>query len=68
MVAKMNGEAPDDWKEAATLLGANLNRAREWFKENVETNDRATLWGAPEIFVRRLPSYSAKPFKHWEAA
>ena len=69
LVAKLSdGPLPADWKEASMRFKYIMDDARAWMKENVETNDRATLWGAPEIFVRRLPSYSAKPFKkHWAA-
>jgi len=48
----LDAKLPDiDWPER-----------RKWYAANVDHNDRATVWGAPEIFVRRLPSYSAKPF------
>lgn len=58
LVAKLtDGPPPADWKEACTRFHYILDEAREWVKENMETNDRATLRGAPEIFIRRLPSY-----------
>jgi hypothetical protein len=62
LVAKLTGQPPADWKEASMRLGVILEDAKAWYASNVDHNDRAALRGAPEIFVRRLPSYSAKPF------
>jgi len=36
-------------------------KATAWGKDNVTINDRATLRGAPTIFIRSLPSYKPKP-------
>ncbi len=42
----------------AELPGLDWPERRKWYAENVEHNDRAALTGAPEIFIRKLPSYS----------
>ena len=57
LVAKIYDYVPKDWKDACCKM--NGEEARKWYAENVDHNDRATLRGAPEIFVRRLPNYAA---------
>jgi hypothetical protein len=59
MAAKILGLKPADWREACAALHGKGDTLREWWKENVEVNDRATLRGACEIFIRQLPSYWA---------
>jgi len=61
-IAEIYGYKPKDWKDAHSKL--NKEEFKRWWDENVEVNDRATVRGAPEIFVRRLPSYHA----HWREA
>ena len=68
LAAAVLDEPFDDWKGACAALNGRKDELQEFWQANVAVNDLATLWGAPDIFVRRLPSYSAKPFKHWEAA
>lgn len=36
---------------------------RLWYEKNVSRNDRATLRGAREIFIRLLPSYPAEAYR-----
>jgi len=51
------------WIKAMAALSEKREEVKEFWDANVVVNDRATLIHAPEIFIRRLPSYSAKPFK-----
>lgn len=52
-------EPVHDWKEAMKMLSYGLDSIKEFMAGNVVTNDRSTLWGAPEIFIRRLMNYEA---------
>lgn len=55
-VAAKAGHCVSGWKEAYEKLDREAF-ARFW-SENVVVNDRATLRGAPEIFIRGLPNYA----------
>jgi hypothetical protein len=58
LAAKLkDGPPPSDWKAACASLHNITPEIRKFFDEHVATNDRATLWGAPEIWIRRLPNY-----------
>lgn len=55
-VAAKLGKNPKDWRDAYSKM--TKEEFHEFWENNVTENDRATLWGAPEIFIRKLPSYS----------
>lgn len=58
LVAKLSGVIPNDWREASRMLSELTQMAKDWYKESVETNDRATIFPGKDSFVRNFPSYN----------
>ena len=56
LIAKIYDYVATDWKDAAMKL--NKEEGQKWFKENVEINDRATIFPGKDSFVRNFQNYN----------